>query len=342
LSDRIHVDGNVGDFDDDEWLLDDATSPAETAHDSRWGTDNDIARLGVTWDHARLYLSVALTLRNPQAVMVLIGNGPGGLSSLDAAGEFRRVIDLPFSPNIVALAVPGAAARVARADETHAFALVDAAAIPAVLSPSPALEQGFQMAVPWSVLDPTRPLRIVVAVTGGTGDDGAGDAAPDPRATLYSDHRARATLDRWIELTADADGDGIPDDGVSPRAIAVVRPDTAASRPAANDELSVHVLHRAFAPDNGESTTLALRPAAGGIDAVDGTCVIHNLEGRRVRTLPVGSLPGSGEPGVSWDGRDDSGRVCEGGAYVAAFDVRYTLGGAPGHATPRTGVAVIR
>nr|MBC8422792.1 hypothetical protein [bacterium] len=43
---------------------------------------------------------------------------------------------------------------------------------------------------------------------------------------------------------------------------------------------------------------------------------IHDVLGRRVRRLAVGSLP-AGDHAVRWDGRDDAGAALPGGLYLA-------------------------
>jgi hypothetical protein len=45
---------------------------------------------------------------------------------------------------------------------------------------------------------------------------------------------------------------------------------------------------------------------------------------------------------ATWDGRDDSGNACDGGVYVAAFDLEFSADGARQRARERSGVAVVR
>ena len=340
LSDRIFIDGHLGDYAADEWVLDASTAFPERAGDSRWGTDNDAARVAVSWDHARLYLAVDFTAA-ASGVLVMIANGPGGVASLDATGEFRRALDLPFAANLLLLASPGSQPRVARADATHSFALVDRATIPAAIAATPGGAAGFEAWIPWTVLDPSRPLRIVVVMTGDTGS-GAGDVAPDTRTALTSDRYARAVVDRWFVFTADADADGVPDDGVAPRAVTVVEPDDAPAAAAGDADVDVSVEPAAFAPDRGESATFTIRTAAGELEDVSGRCIIFGMDGREVRTIAIAPLATASEIDIPWDGRDNAGRICDGGIYIGAFDVEFTSGGSRQRATRRAGVSVVR
>ncbi len=339
LSSRIVIDGSTDDFASDEWVLDATTAFPERADDSRWGRDADISRLAVTWDATRLFVAVEFRAVGSSA-LVMIGGGSGGLLTLDAAGEFRRAITLPFATNIVALATPGDEPQVARVDGTHAFGGVDRSAVPAETRATTDGNAAFEISIPWSMLALDRPLRIAVAMTGDVGT-GTGDAAPDPRTSLSTDPVARAVLDRWLEIDADADGDGRPDVGVSPRAVASVQPTTLAAADAGNADLSVTVDRKSFAPDIGESATFGLTAGTAGFDEFDGTCTVYAMDGRALRSL---RLPPGAASSVEtvWDGRDNTGRVVDGGIYVAAFDVEFSSDGRRQHVHTNIGVAVVR
>jgi hypothetical protein len=272
---------------------------------------------------------------------VTIANGPGGIASLDATGAFRRAIDLPAPANLLVLAVPGSQPRVARADPTHVFGLVDPATVPTALAVAPDGTAVLEVWIPWSVIDPSRALDIVVAITADTGS-GAGDAAPDTRTVLSTSHVAPAVLDRWISCVADADSNGVPDPGVSPRAVTVVLPDTQPVAPAGNAVIELTASPTAFAPDQGETALLTVRTSAGSFEDVSGTCLIYGMDGRSVRTLSIPASGSVGELVVSWDGRDNAGRVCDGGIYVAAVEVEFASGGNRQRASGRAGVAVVR
>jgi len=63
-------------------------------------------------------------------------------------------------------------------------------------------------------------------------------------------------------------------------------------------------------------TTLTCRLAAGAHVAL----VIHDPQGRRVRTLWHGELP-AGRHAWTWDGRDEDGRGCAAGVYLVRFAI---------------------
>ena len=321
LSDRVFIDGSLDEYAPDEWVLDVTSLLPETNHDSRWGRDNDISRVAITWDHRFLYLAVEFRSHDSQAI-VLVSNRSGGLASLDDTGTFRRAIDMPGIPiNLVALASPGRPPEVARVDAAHPFSLVDRATLPAAVIGDLDGRAGVEMAIPWSIVVIDLPVRIVGAITGEVGQ-GAGDSAPDASAVLDPDRYARASLDRWLVIDADLDDDDVADSGVSPRAAVVVEPDAGATRPRDDATLAIDVTPRAFAPDRGEFADLSF--SVGSVDEVYVTCEVYSINGTRVRTLFADALrTRSGtalipDPRDRWDGTNESGVVVRGGAYVVA------------------------
>lgn len=338
---RIAIDGALDDYALDEWVLDATSAFPEPDSDSHWGSDSDIGRVALTWDAEFLYLAVEFRSRGDHAALYL-ANTAGGVPNLDGAGEFRRAVDLPgLFPNLLALAAPGALPRVAFADAAHPLQLVDRSVIPAAIQAAIDGHVGFEMAIPWSRLAPTGELRLVCAITGAVGS-GSGDAAPDPRVVPDEDPLARARLDRWLAVVADANADGVPDAGVSPRAIAVVGTTDEAALPHGDARLNVRVDERAFAPDRNESATFTIGSDAGPLEDVSGLCSIYSVDGRLVRKLAVALAGPVAETTLAWDGRDQSGRIVDGGVFIAAFDLEFTGNGARSRARATIGVAVVR
>jgi hypothetical protein len=124
LSGRVIIDGALNDYTTDEWVLDNSTTVRETSGDSRWGTDNEISRVALTWDREFLYIGVEARTFD-SFLQLFIANRAGGLTTLEETGDFRRAIQLPGAVNLIALAQPGRIPDVARADDSHAFSLVD-------------------------------------------------------------------------------------------------------------------------------------------------------------------------------------------------------------------------
>lgn len=183
LSGRVVIDGVLDEYDPDEWVLDDSTTFPEIAVDSRWGSDNDISRIALTWD--RTYLYIGVEARTFDSFLALfISNRAGGLTTLENAGEFRRAIQLPSPVNLIALAEPGRIPDVARADDTHPFGLVDRGAVHVAINGVRTGPVGFEMAVPWSILSLAQPVKLVASITG------MWEPAP---ATRHRTHPPRST-----------------------------------------------------------------------------------------------------------------------------------------------------
>lgn len=350
LSGRIAIDGNLSDWSADEWVLDDSSALVEGADDSRWGVDEDIVRIGVTWDAEFLYLAVEFRAATG-SVLAALGYAPGGFSSLDGAGVFRRAIDFPFDINLLALANTRDVPVLARVDDRSVLVNLDSATAPAVVYAPLAGDAGFEVALPWSLLSLAEPVQLAVALTGGEGA-GAGDAAPNPSIALPAgagpSSKVRAALDRWLSIPADGDDDGVADAGVSPRtAVSVRMDDDVAGERDQRIHATLSVTPRVFAPDGGEEATFTVAlEGASSVDDLFVTARVYGVDGRLVRVLyedAVRAVAGSvlaASPDDRWDGRDAGGRVVPGGVYVVSFEWGLTRGERNGRATG--GVAVAR
>jgi hypothetical protein len=350
LSGRIVIDGDLSDWAADEWVLDESTALVESGGDSHWGGDEEILRIGVTWDANFLYLAVEFRATSG-SVLAGLGYAPGGLATLDGAGAFRRAIDFPFPLTVLARANARDVPLLARVDDRGVLALLDRATAPAAVQAPLEGASGFEVALPWSLLSFENPLQLTLALTGDEGT-GAGDAAPNPSVDLPASHgpssKARASLDRWLSIPADGNNDGAVDLGVSPRAVVAVRMDDDVTSNRDQDvSATLSVTPRAFAPDRGEGATFTVGVLnAGTVEELFVTARVYSLDGRLVRTLYQDAARdvGAGALVVSsddrWDGRDDGGRVAAGGVYVIALEWGLVRGGHDGRAT--AGVAVAR
>lgn len=339
LSGRVAIDGLLNDYTTDEWVLDAGTNPRETSGDSRWGSDNDISRLALTWDRDFLYIAVEARTFD-SFLELFLANRAGGLTTLEETGEFRRAIQLPYNVNLIALAQPGRIPDVARADDSHPFALVDRGAVPVAMAGTRTGPVGFEMKVPWSMLSLAQPVKLTAAVTGEVGT-GAGDAAPDASATLDSDRFARAVLDRWFQIDADVDNDGLADIGIAPHTAGTVEHSSAPTRARTDDGASVKADPHAFAPDRNESTILSFSMDDDGASSVYVELSIYSMEGERIRRLAPYSFNASTKSvDFIWDGRDDGNRIVRGGTYVVVADWGNQAGAHDGRA--KTAVVVAR
>jgi hypothetical protein len=358
LRSRISIDGRTSDFEYDEWVLDATTPFGETPGDSRWGRDNDISAIAITWDDHSLYVAVsAVTERG--TLMLLVDTMCGGAADLTTQDEFLRNIEFGgITPNFLLRtdrisAVPVAA----YLDCTHPLELVLDTRYQSVYLQNGVAEGALEIAIPWDVLgdfetisggvrlpSENAVLRVVALVTGGPGT-GAGDAAPDGSVVLENDSTSVAVVDNHIILPLDADGDGMLDAGVSPRESASYAVSPTGQGTTIRQPLSVRIplAEKLFSPLREDEARFPVElETAQYTEPVYVTARVFSSGGNVVRTLleetPVDFS--SGTAWVSWDFQDDRGRMVPGGVYILA--VSGGVGsGTPG-STAKAAFAVVR
>lgn len=345
LSYRIRIDGNLSEYTPDEWVLDSTTVFSESPYDSRWGTDNDISRIAVTWDDSFLYVAIEGTF-NSSSLMAFLEFTAGGAGDMISAGPLRRnIVFSGIAPNMLVQADRGA--------------LDASVAVVSVLDPpryvdrddyesyffQPTRDPGaLEIALPWELVQSTAGyIELLAVVTAGAGT-GAGDAAPDPSGRLSWHREAQAPLDNAISIPVDRNLDGYPDMGVSPRSeVSFAFPQ---SEPVSEDlDIGLRLEASSFSPDLSQVLRFQITSSAGA-DAVQQyvTCEVFSVSGERVRVLfqddvrifRAGVVP----PWDEWDGRNDAGEIVRGGIYV----VNVTSGASPGAqvSSARQSAAVVR
>jgi len=347
LSARIVVDGRIGEYEDDEWVLDEFSSPAESPGDSRWGSDNEVRRVAVTWDDARLYLAVDCVTLDSELILWLDA-AAGGIRGMQSLPNFRRnVVFSGFAPDLLLVARPESEEPTAiRLRSDGAPELLETDVLDARFVQFATEGGALEVAIPWALLEPAGGvIGLLAAISGGTGA-GCGDAAPDPSAPLETPQNAIAYLDRALHMTFDGDADGSPDVGVSPRDLAVV--EAAGPVVAAHDvSIGVRVDVRSFAPDRGESVSFTLRrDSEEAVSTVYVSSRVYSLSGELVRVLfedeprAFDVAEGPPLPEDSWDGRDGGGNVVPGGVYV--INVSWGLARGARSGAANVSVAVVR
>ncbi|MEJ2720847.1 MAG: hypothetical protein P8181_06855 [bacterium] len=336
LRSRIVIDGGTSDWEDDEWVLDPSTAFPEIPGDSRWGRDNDIRRIAVTWDDYNLYVAVeAVTVST--TLMLFLDTMCGGVDDLTHQEYFIRNIEFGgFSPNLMVRVDRNTAEALAGyLDCTRPFNLIENKYYRSVYRQDGVRDGALETAIPWEFIGGfersadgvTVPevgalLGVLGAVTGGPAS-GAGDAAPDPSVVLERDSTRIAVLDNDIEIVLDSDRDGLVDIGVSPRDIAVYAlPPGALGSPVRQVlPIKIPLEHKLYSPDKGGNVEfpVTLDPADYELP-VYVTARIYSAAGKLVRTL-INDRPMvlSADPvGIEWDWKDDGGNVVPGGIYVIA------------------------
>ncbi|MBN2566416.1 MAG: hypothetical protein JXB46_11975, partial [Candidatus Eisenbacteria bacterium] len=223
-----HVTTQTGDWEADELAWRDPNN------DNRWGSsDGDLVDLYVTWDADSLYVGLK-TVNGPSGY----GNGYLIYIDADAQNGITGVTDFTsaeFYPRRVTLSTMGVEAMLGAWNlDTSQASIQDVRdpAAPIVISESyiqinPGFKH-FEAGVSWNGLygrgqgqvPAGTKLRFICAVVGGN-DSGAYDALPTSSTGYESmnstPYNAYTNLDRYVEVTVDSNGDGVPDDGYPPR-----------------------------------------------------------------------------------------------------------------------------
>lgn len=345
LESRIKIDGNAAEYTPDEWILGETAFWGESAGDSRWGSENDIHGIAVTWDNNYLYVAVTCLAADTR-LFSFIEFAAGGINDMTGAGPLRRQLFFHgLSPNLVVSAC--------RSDPRAVAGLVSSSSPLAYVDDEdfngrfyqPRTGAGaLEIALPWKLVKLEGGAFKLLAVISGEEGTGAGDAAPDPTAALQNDPHAPAHLNNALVVVVDGDGDGVPDTGVSPRAAAsLVTPQSAVTSGAAEIELRTNT--KTLFPDQGQKIEISIR--AGDVSEpvlLYVTCEVFSAAGRRVAVLvrdePRMFFRGADTQVDHWDGRDTGGEVVPGGVYV----INASAGTGPGTARKfvRKTVAVVR
>lgn len=356
LRSRIAIDGLVDDYTADEWILDSHTAVPESPGDSRWGLENDIRRISVTWDMFNLYVAVDCSIANT-SVILCIDCGCGGLQGLQDFQLLRRNITFRgCAPNLLVHA--------SRPLERPRAVHVDCSNAPRVLLEGEyraRLYQGefpagaLEIAVPWELLpgfqrtgnDVIVPatgysLRLLAALSGSDAS-GAGDAAPDATQMLDNDSTRVAVLDNHIMIPLDSDGDQLLDTGIAPRQVARFAQDPQAGS-GAIPEVTLAVDTKVFAPDAGEQVRFRPVFETECTVPVPVTARVYSVSGSLVKVLFAERTlaPGSNASIAweEWDGKDANGSIVPGGIYIIAVNVG--AGGSGLKHIAKEAVAVIR
>jgi hypothetical protein len=295
LSGRIRVDGYTNDFEADEVLFgfnEARQLPEEPATDSKWGPDNDINQIRVTWDKDSLYLAAEGVISGNNLVVLLDVLPDQGLVTMRNLNSWSR----NFSFDVAAIAPDlfGATWDTntqprllihrggLQVDDQQSGTLFRSAATFSTSQRGRAME----MAIPWNSLflgseghgtrdtvmtvagvadtfhlfPPGARIRIVGVVTSGGDNTGGPDSAPDNTRGHSQDGSQEVVIDNYAMVDLDrADdtgaGHGGPD-GVADWNVAVKPRVTFRFQPplvaSAIDLVAVRFDRPAFAPTRGE------------------------------------------------------------------------------------------
>lgn len=349
LSDRIVIDGIT-----DEWQLDESLfqsneetgSLEESLSDSEWGFNNDLNQIRLTWDARFLYVGVDAIIWGNN-VIILFDYADDGMQEMTNLNSWRRnFVFQGIRPDLfLATWDTNTLPQVWSFVGSNQVSQKDATSFQTVASFSQGNQnRAMEAAIPWEFLlgddaemvelpggDSTfvlpegfDSLRLVGVVTAGGDGTGGPDSAPDNLSGHENDSSVQVTLDNWVEVVIDEDGDQRVDfnANVKSRTSFRVVPPVRGVRLEIAD---IAFPHRMISPEQGGALDFAVRlspeiPVSEDFRSVTLTAEIFSLDGEKVRTLYTDNTRSASTPVVPqldrWDGRDGRGRLVPGGIYV--------------------------
>ena len=299
LSERMVIDGFTTEFTEQEALF--GVNPSrntfeESAADSKWGPDNDLNQIRITWDAQFLYLAGEGVIWGNNMV-ILIDVIPGrGMTTMRQLNSWSRnfIFSDDFAPDLFGATWDGnQSPRLlihqggTQVNDQQVGELFQAAATFSTNLRGRAME----LAIPWNTLflgteglgttpevvdgdtipvfPPGATLKICGVITAGGDNTGGPDSAPDNTRGHVEDGSQDVIVDNYaiVELDHNDDTglggggpDGVADWDVEPRSRVSFKFDPPVT--AVRLEIDDVILDRpAFAPDRGEALTFDLRLA---------------------------------------------------------------------------------
>ncbi len=325
LSGRIIIDGYSSDFTTDEYVLSDSTGiPLEYPNDSRWGENNDIRQIRVTWDQTYLYVAVDATSWDNNVILFIDVYDDYGIDDMEELNTWNREFrfynvypdfflatwDTNNNPQFWEV-------REGLSDTADEWGDGYLGYEDFATFNTGSSDRALEAKIPWagiyysderSMLNyPT--IKFLAVITGG-GDHTAGpDSAPDNLSGM-PDQTETVVLDNYVEVPIDQNGDGEPDMGVLPNyhTSFFKRPPFEAQ--SLKVERVIFDDGKVFAPTRGEKLTFSLETNRGSIFSVE----IFNLDGKK-----VGTAASTGNLEWEWTGRDQDGNLVNFGVYILRF-----------------------
>ncbi|MBN1827394.1 MAG: hypothetical protein JW958_14130 [Candidatus Eisenbacteria bacterium] len=241
LSGRIVIDGYSSDFETDEAVFVDTVLDVtgdglpdqvrqERDNDSKWGFNNDINQIKITWDAENLYVAVdGISWDNN--IILLFDYLPGGLDKMTELNSWRRnfVFAADFYPDLFWATWDGnATPQIWRYLTENQVEQVPDESFETVAT----FQQGntgrsMEARIPWDVfygetlerryveeardsvpvlpvgLDHSRSIRMVAVLTAGGDGTGGPDSAPDNLSGHEIDSSIQAVIDNYVFIPLD-------------------------------------------------------------------------------------------------------------------------------------------
>ncbi|MCS7185017.1 MAG: hypothetical protein NZ870_03730 [bacterium] len=228
----IVVDGDLSDWHPDELVY------LDYENDGAWGLQNQLYKLYLTWDTSNLYLGIEAVVKDGNHIVIYFDTGsPHGLvdtsNILEGSSKWywsknHRFKDFRVSYQLHSYqtqwSIPNGHGlfRVVRGIAENLSSQIQIAKI----GPDGFAVSSAEIKIPFSALELNKPnarFKIVATLTGGT-DQSANrygsvhDAIPNQNEfdTYTQDWFEPFTIEKFIDVIVDSDGNAVPDSDVSP------------------------------------------------------------------------------------------------------------------------------
>jgi hypothetical protein len=268
-----------------------ANAPEESASDSKWGPDNDVSQLRITWDADSLYLAGEAVIWGNNLVILIDSVPLLGLSTMRQLSSWSRnfIFSDDLRPDLFAATWDGNTAPRLLIHQSGTRVDDQQAGVNGTFSAAATFSQNqrgraMEVAIPWNVVflgtegvgttprwvpslgetlqtfPPGTQLKIVAVLTAGGDNTGGPDSAPDNTQGHSNDGNQDVIVDNYAVVDLDRNDDtglggggpdGVADWGVEPKSRITFK--FAPPILARPLELSDVALDRpAFAPDRGD------------------------------------------------------------------------------------------
>jgi hypothetical protein len=293
----ISIDGDASDFDDDEIVL---TDPPD---DSYW-TNNEIYAIYLTWDAENLYVACDYKVQDNALLVVIDAGRERGVWNINNLDWYPRNFWFVGMRADILIALWNAdlstgGVRELDLERTYPLSGVN------IHNSAVSGDSGtIEVSLPWSSLYEIFPqnltLKLVALIAGGDHSAG-GESAPDNESIGRGSSNEIRT---FLEVKVDGNGDGIPDDSVSPKGVSRIVSYPRITLKFEDIKLSSKLLKP------GDSLRISFRLTTPAHVAIR----IFNERGKMIREFQ--DFIGDKTVNFVWDGRDREGQSVPMGIYI--------------------------
>lgn len=326
-SGQIIIDGVTSDFDiegDQILLSPDLTGMYyESDNDSKWGSENDISRIKLSWDRKYLYIGVD-GICNGNNIILYIDTGQNkGVSDVSLLSDWRRKFSFDgMKPDFFLTG--------SDRNENPTFWEINnensvsekTAEIVSKASFQGSIKGSMEAKIGWNILyamgdynvSTNSVLKIVGVVTGG--DDSSGpDSAPDNSDGMELVWSEPVELDNFLIVPVDNDGDGFPDIGINIRERTTVAINVTGLKYQPLKIENITVENSSFSPNNDGVNDEVIITYHLSKDAKV-TVKFFGLDGKSVYVFQNEAPLTAGVQTINWNGYDSSGVKQPSGLYI--------------------------